>query len=186
MNQKLKTALAFTKNVFVTGALFETSKKVEKEICKHINKEKDIIVVEYGMGHGNITREILNNISPNSKLYSFEVNKDFCEHVKKTIQDDRLTIINDSAQNVRKYFGMDKVDNVIASIPFSLYSEDKKHSIIVYAHDILDHEGFYSQVSYTQSNFKKFERVFQECELIKLGGFPTEYIYHSQKVYMTF
>ena len=60
----------------MTGAISETSRKVELEICRYITKDKDVVVVEFGMGHGNITKEILNNISQNSILYAFEVKEE--------------------------------------------------------------------------------------------------------------
>ncbi len=180
MKQKIKTALQFTKNVFVTGALTETSRKVEVEICRYLSKEEDQVIVEYGMGHGNITREILNNISPGSKLYAFEVKKEFCEHVRKTIKDDRLIIINDGAEKVKEHI-KEEVHAVIASIPFSFFSKEKGLGIIQDSYDLLTKDSYYSQVLYTKSNFKKFQMIFEECEIKKLPNFPTEYIYHCRK-----
>ena len=108
MNKKLKTTLEFTKNLFTTGAFSETSREVEIEICRHISDKPNQVIVEYGMGHGNLTREILNKIAPTSKVYTFEVNEEFCEHVRKELKDDRLIIINDGAENMKlhivKYF----------------------------------------------------------------------------------
>jgi len=180
LKQKIKTAFEFTKNLFVTGAFTETSRKVEIEICRYIPQNKAVTVVEFGMGHGNITKEILKNLSPGSKLYAFEVKKEFCEHVAKTIKDDRLIIINDGAENLKKHIQGD-VQSVIASIPFSFFSKEKGLGIIQDAHDVLDKECFYSQVLYTKFNFKKFQVIFEHCELKKLPNIPTEYIYHCQK-----
>ncbi len=181
MNQKLKTSIAFTKNLFVTGAFTETSKEVEIEICKHIPKGNNKIVVEFGMGHGNITREILNTISPSSKLYTFEVKKSFCDYVRNTIIDDRLTIVNDSAENITKYIDSD-INSVIASIPFSFFSNEKGMRIIQGAYDLLTDNAYYSQVLYTKFNFKKFQKIFEDCDLIKINNTPTEYIYHCRKI----
>jgi len=181
MKQKLKTALAFTKNVFTTGALSETSRKVELEICHHLPTDKDITVVEFGMGHGNLTREILNTISSGSKLFTFEVNKEFCDHVHKTLPDPRLTIINDGAENLTTHVS-EKIQGVIASIPFSFFSEEKGLEIIQNAYDQLEINCFYSQVLYTKFNFKKFQTIFDASELKKLSNFPPEYIYHCQKL----
>jgi len=180
MKQKLKTSLEFTKNLLTTGAFTETSRKVEVEICRHIPKGEHQVVVEFGMGHGNITKEILESLSPTSKLYTFEVKKEFCDHVRDTIKDDRLIIINDSAENVKQHVS-EKVHSVIASIPFSFFSKEKGLSIIQDAYDVLATNHYYSQVLYTKFNFKKFEQVFEDCELIKLPNFPTEYIYHCRK-----
>ena len=164
----------------VTGAITETSRKVEVEICKYLATDKDVVVVEFGVGHGNITKAILNKISPNSKLYAFEVNEEFCDHVRKTIQDDRLVIVNDGAENLRDQVN-EKIDNVISSIPFSFFSREKGMSIIQNAYDSMSDEAYYSQVLYTKFNFKKFQMIFDDCELKKFYGIPTEYIYHCQK-----
>ena len=180
MKKKLKTSFEFTKNLFVTGAFTETSRKVEIEICRYIPKDQDVVVVEFGMGHGNITREILKTISPKSKLYAFEVKKEFCEHVKKNIKDDRLIIIHDGAENMKKHVKED-VHSVIASIPFSFFSKEKGLGIIQDAYDVLVNKTYYSQVLYTKFNFKKFKAIFQNCEMKKIANFPTEYIYHCQK-----
>ena len=180
MKQKIKTAFEFTKHLFTTGAFTETSRKVELEICRYIPKNKDIVVVEFGMGHGNITREILKNISPASKLYAFEVKKDFCAHVRKNLKDERLTIINDGAENIKNHIH-EEVHSVIASIPFSFFSKEKGMGIIQDAYDVLANKNYYSQVLYTKFNFKKFKAVFQNCEIKKLAHIPTEYIYHCQK-----
>jgi len=180
MKQKLKTAFQFTKNLFTTGAFTETSRKVEIEICRYIPKEENAVVVEFGMGHGNITKEILKTISPTSKVYAFEVKKEFCDHVAKTIKDDRLIIVHDGAENVKKHV-KENVSSVIASIPFSFFSKEKGLGIIQDAHDILVNEAYYSQVLYTKFNYKKFQKIFEKCEIMKIPNFPTEYIYHCQK-----
>ena len=83
MIKKIKTSIAFAKNLFVTGAITETSRETEVEICKYIPKGENKIIVEFGMGHGNITKEILNNISSTSKV-SAHVRRAFCLEQKRT------------------------------------------------------------------------------------------------------
>lgn len=180
MKQKIKTAIEFTKNIFVTGAITETSRKVEINICKHIPTDEDVVIVEYGMGHGNITKEILSRISPNSKLYAFEVQEDFCKHVEETIQDKRLIIVNDGAENVKKYVSTN-VDGIIASIPYTFFSEDMRRQIMQDSYDILASGRFYSQVLYTKFHFKKFKEVFDCCERKMSPNLPPEYIYYCYK-----
>lgn len=180
MNQKKKTTIQFIKHFFETGAIKETSRDVEIEICQRIPIDRDVVVVEFGMGHGNITREILKTISPNSTLYAFEINEEFCSHVRETIDDHRLVIINDGAENLKKYLSKE-IDCVIASIPFTFLSEQKGAGILKDSCDLLKQNGWFSQVLFTKFNFKKFTSVFDKCEMVKLGNFPTEYIYHCQK-----
>lgn len=182
MNQKLKTSIAFAKNLFVTGAITETSREVEVDICKYIPKEENTIIVEFGMGHGNITREILKTLSPTSKLYAFEVNKSFCEHVRETISDERLVIVNDGAQNLKSHI-KDDIDGVISSIPFSFFSNEKGLGIIQDAYDLLKYDAYYSQVLYTKFNFKKFQQIFEECSMkSNKKKAITEYLYYCKKL----
>ena len=180
MIKKLKTSFAFTKNILVTGAVTETSKKSSIEICKYIPKGNNKVIVEFGIGHGNITREILKNMSPNSKLYAFEVKKSFCDHVQKNINDDRLIIINDGAENIKAHV-KENVNAIIGSIPFSFFSKEKSLEIIQSAYNKLVKNGYYSQVLYTKFNFKKFQQVFEKCEIIKIKNTPTEFVYHCKK-----
>ena len=179
--KKLKTTIEFTRNLFTTGAISETSREVEVEICSKLPKGDHKIIVEYGMGHGNITREILKNISPTSKVYAFEVNERFCQHVQEEIQDGRLVIINDSAEHVRELVKENAVDAFIASIPFTFLSNEVGQKIIQDSYDMLAADGYYSQVLYTRFNYKKFVRIFDECSITKIPNIPTEYIYHCKK-----
>ncbi len=181
LKQKRRTGLQFLKNFRDTGAFKETSRKVELEICQRIPSDREVIVVEFGMGHGNITREILSTISEGSKLYAFEVVEEFCDHVKTEINDDRLIIINDGAENLKKHISK-PIDSVVSSIPFSFFSEEKGRTIIQHAHDLLNEKSTYSQVLLTKFNFKKFQAVFENCEMVNLQGFPKEYVYHCQKL----
>ncbi|MCB0578846.1 MAG: methyltransferase domain-containing protein [Phaeodactylibacter sp.] len=179
--KKLKTTFEFTKNLFTTGALTETSRGVEIEICSRLPEGEHKVIVEYGMGHGNITREILKHISPASKVYAFEVNEKFCRHVREEIQDDRLIIINDSAEHVKKRVEEEAVDGFIASIPFTFLSNEVGAKIIRDSYEMLAPGGYYSQVLYTRFNYKKFTRIFDECSITKIPNIPTEYIYHCRK-----
>lgn len=180
MGGKMRKGLSYAKNFLTTGALVETSPKVENEICKHVPKGENAIVIEYGMGYGNITRKILDKLSPTSKLYAFEVNKEFCEYVKKTIKDERLIVINDSAENLKLYVE-GKVDAVISSLPFSLISEEKRTKIIQHSNDLLVEGAHFSQVLLSSFYQKTFQNGFGNCLLVKLPDFPIYYIYHSQK-----
>lgn len=180
--KKLKTTFEFTKNLFTTGALTETSREVEAEICSKLPKGGHKVIVEYGMGHGNITREILKNVAPTSRVYAFEVNEKFCRHVEEDIQDSRLIIINDSAEHVKELVKEEEVDAFIASIPFTFLSNEVGRKIIQDSYDMLAPDGYYSQVLYTKFNYKKFVKIFEECSMTKIPNIPTEYIYHCRKI----
>jgi len=181
MKRKIATSISFTKNWLVTGAIIETSRDVEIEICKHIPVEDHKIIVEFGVGHGNITKEILKRMSPTSKLYAFEVNKMFCKYVNDAISDPRLIIINDSAENIKKHIN-GNVDAVVSSIPFSFFSKEKGMVILQNAYDIMFNEAYFSQVLYIKFNFRKFQKVFEECRIVSNKKLKMEHIFHCKRI----
>ena len=180
MGKRLSTSIQYIKNILTTGAVGQTSREVELEICSHLPRGANKVIVEYGMGLGNITVEALNTISPTSKLYAFEVNKDFCEKARKSIKDDRLIIINSGAETILDYV-KEPVDSFISSIPFSFFSKEVSDHIIQSSYDLLKSGSYFSQVLLTKFNYKKFTKVFDDCEMIRLGNIPVEFIYHCRK-----
>ena len=154
MKNTLKTALSFPKHLFTVGAINETKPETVSEMCSNIDINKKINVIEFGMGHGNMTKEILKTISEDSILYSFEINTDFCKHVEKHIKDDRLRVINDSALNFKEYVS-EKVDNFIISIPFTFLKDEGAIELVKSCFNQLQKEGTYSQVVYRENTLLK-------------------------------
>ena len=177
---KIKTALAFTKNIATVGAFKESSPGVEAEICSKLNPKEDLIVVEFGMGHGNITRKILDRISPNSVLYSFEINEKFCEYVASAIDDSRLKIINDSAENVKQYV-KSTVDYFIGSLPFSFLPKKVGKKIIADSYSLLKAGSYYSQYLYVKLYSKRFKNIYDDYEVVTIKSIPLEHVYHFRK-----
>lgn len=179
MKNTLKTAISFTKNIFTVGAIKETKPETVDEVCSKINTKKAITVVEFGMGHGNMTRKILDLISNDSKLYSFEINTEFCEFVKENIKDTRLKVINDSALNFQKYI-LEEVDNFIISIPFTFLKDKEAIELVQSCFHQLTEDGTYSQVVYRDKTLLKAigNRTYEK-KVVK--ALINEKIFHIQK-----
>lgn len=177
---KFQAAIEFTKNLFTTGAFTETSRGVEVEICAHLPTGPNKIVVEFGMGYGNITREILSRLAPDSKLYAFEVNAEFCKTVKDENLDERLVVVNDSAENMNQHIE-GQVDGFISSIPFTFIPKEVGDQIIRASYEKLNPGCYFSQVLYSAFHFKRFEKVFDESSKKVLKNIPLEFIYHCKK-----
>ncbi|PQJ78631.1 rRNA adenine N-6-methyltransferase family protein [Polaribacter porphyrae] len=154
MLDTLKTSISFTKNLFTVGAFKETKPETVRAICSKLPKNKDITVVEFGLGHGNMTSHILNSITENSSLLSFEINQEFCKYVRENIKDNRLRVINDSALNFQKYI-VDGIDNFIISIPFTFLKDKEAIALVKSCFDSLTETGVYSQVVYRDKTLLK-------------------------------
>jgi len=179
-NNFFKTFINFTKNLKTTGALYKTNKKVERELCSKI-EESTKVVVEFGTGYGNVTLEILKRLPDDGKLYTFEVNEEFVETVKKTIQDPRLVVINDSAQNFGKYV-KEEVDCFISTIPFTLIPKEICLEIVDKSYAALKPNRFFCKAQYSKLHFKKFTAIFDECtSSTVLDNIPPAHIYYCKK-----
>jgi 16S rRNA (cytosine1402-N4)-methyltransferase len=74
------------------------------------NKEGNYIDCTYG--RGGHTQKILETISSNSQLTSFDKDSDAIEHANN-IQNTNFKIIQDSFSNINKYFSKDSVDGIL-------------------------------------------------------------------------
>ena len=177
--RKIKTALEFTKNLKTTGAVYETSKKGEQALSRFVVDSEEQIVVEFGAGHGNITSVILSRMNPNSKLYAFELNSEFCD-VLSNIDDDRLVVINDSAQHLDKHVPED-IDCIISSIPYTFIPDQVVNEILEKSQEKLKDGGEITQLLYSAYFLKKYKRYFKNVSYKFILNIPPEFIYHGTK-----
>lgn len=174
-----KTFWDFTANLKTTGAFYETSKAAGSEVCSKLNGNVRT-VVEFGSGHGNITRKILESTGDDVRVLSFEVNPEFCDIVRSSIHDKRLKVINDSASNFQRYV-TGPVDAIISSIPITLIPKETVMAIIGNGYAALRRGGYFSQILYSRHHLPKFRKVFDQCSYKRLPSLPPEFIYHCRK-----
>jgi phospholipid N-methyltransferase len=177
----LKTAIEFTKNISETGAFTETSKSVVNEISQYVDKEKKQIIIEFGAGHGNITLGILSKMHPNSILYAFETNTEFCSVLSK-ISDERLRVVNMSAQHIKQIVEIENsVDCIISSIPFTFIPDEVLNEILYSSFYLLKPNNYMTQVLYSQRHIKHYKKFFRNCTSKTVLNFPLAQIYSCQK-----
>lgn len=181
MLDKLKTSIEFTKSLLTTGAFKETSRKVEIEITSLLPRDENRTIVEFGIGHGNITREILRVIHPTSQLYAFEVKEEFCEYVAQEIKDPRLTIINDGAEKLLEYVEP-PVHGIVSSLPLTLFPKDLRRYLLQNTYEALAEGAYFNQVLYTKVHDKTLRKYFDKVTMVRFLNIPMEYVYHCQKL----
>ncbi len=158
MDEKLLFFSSFLKYPKEIGSIIPSSKFLKGEIMKNIDFKEAKYIVEYGAGTGGITIEILKNARKDAKVLCFEINKKFCSYLKKTISDERLIVINDSAESIKEYLkahNIPKIDYAISGLPFSTLENKKKYIIIEKTKDTLDKNGKFVVYQFL-NNFKKY------------------------------
>ncbi len=80
---------------------------------------KDASVFEIGCGEGALTRGILTN--PVARLWVFEIDPEWAEYVRTTIDDDRLTVSTDNFLDIDfSRLEPDKPWTVLANLPYGV------------------------------------------------------------------
>ncbi len=125
------------------ASITPTSRFTIGRVCEHINFEKDIRIVEFGPADGVFTKVFLKKLSPGSEIIAIETNRNFAEALRD-LRDDRLTVVNKSAEQVREIVqskNWEKADYIISGIPFSFLKKDVKNRILKESADLLTEEG---------------------------------------------
>jgi phospholipid N-methyltransferase len=172
------------KNLKTVGTISRSSKALCKGMIKHINFEEADFIVELGAGDGVITTHILKHMKKDARLLVFEVNKNFCE-ILHAIDDDRLIVIEDSAEHVGKYIqeqGVDHIDYVISALPFVVFPKEVALQIIGECSKYLKQSGLYIQVHYSLLVKKLYQSVFGNVDVNFIPfNVPPAFVFVSQK-----
>ena len=140
-----------------------TSRFGVERVCEKIDFSENKLILEYGPGTGNFTSTLLKYMSPHSRLIAIERNQNFWKFLENNFSDPRLTIFNDSAENVldilKSCNGSTelKADYIISGIPFSLLSNKKKMAILNSTHSALKKGG----------KFLAYQAFFQMPDFLK-------------------
>ncbi|MEE9349137.1 MAG: methyltransferase domain-containing protein [Flavobacteriaceae bacterium] len=186
----MKTKKAFfkeaVKNIKTSGTIVPSSRFLIKKLLKEIDFNNISVIVEFGPGNGNVTKEILNRMHSNSKLICFEINDEFFNHLKQ-INDDRLILVNESAElieNVINKLNIKEVDCIISSLPLSNIPKNVVDKILQNSKKVLKNNGQFSQFQYSPYCYKKIKKIFKS-ENVKLQfeaiNFPPAFIYNCVK-----
>ena len=133
MDKNILFFKTFLKDPKEIGSIIPSSRFLIKDLLKNIDFKNATCIVEYGPGTGCITLEILKKARKDAKIFCFEINKKLYKYLKENIKDERLIIINESAENIKKSLKkhkISKVDYVVSGMPFSTIPDNKKHIII--------------------------------------------------------
>ncbi len=141
-------------------------------------------IVEFGPGTGVFTEKILEKMLPDGILLVFEINTIFCEELKK-IKDERLIVIEDSAEKIGEYiknYGFDKADYVISSLPFAMIPDEIVNSILNNSNKFLSEKGKFIQFQYSQNALSKLKLIFPRIETeFTLLNIPPAFVFSCYK-----
>jgi len=168
-----------------SGTVIPSSKYLIEKCLKQLSFKSTKIVVEFGMGNGCITQEILRRIDNDSVLFSFEINEKFCLQCSDKFSDHTaLKIINKSAfefSEVMRDYAIKEIDYVISSLPLSLFKENEIAILLKKIKTFLKANGSFVQYQYSLDKQKLIRNTFSEVELdFTWRNLPPAFIYNCK------
>lgn len=172
------------KNIKTVGTITFSSQFLMRKMVAPIDYNKAMCIVEFGAGNGVITKGILERMRPDAKLISFEVNQHFIDYMKKNIQDDRLILVNDSAERLPHYLkkhGFDHADHIISALPLVIFPETLVVGIFHAIIQCLRPQGLFIQLSYKPTTYKLYEKYIRKGKTIfTLLNIPPAFVFIHQ------
>ena len=185
MARKRSFIKQFWEDKQMIGSVRPSSRFLAKKMLKHIDFNTDKIIVELGPGTGVFTEKIIEKMGEDSKLLVFELNKTFIRNLRKTIKDDRVILINDSAEKIEEYLikhSLYKADVIISSLPLSNFPQELKETIVQNSHKALKTFGKYIQFQYSRSNKEFVKSVFDKVTIgYTVLNFPPAFVFNCEK-----
>ncbi|WP_133273450.1 class I SAM-dependent methyltransferase [Hymenobacter radiodurans] len=141
-----------------------------RKLCRKIDFNKRNVIVEYGPGTGVFTRYFLAHLTPDSILILIERNKDFVHIIKESIQDPRLIIFHESAENIEQillHCNEQQADYIVSGIPFSFLQKSLRELIIRNSYKCLKEGGSFLGYQ-TFFQIDRFLKDHLDCEFNKV------------------
>ena len=160
----LKTSI---KNLKTVGAVTRSSKFLCKKSISFIDFKEAKLIVELGAGDGVVTKHILKNMRSDAKLLAFEIIPNMAKLLRE-INDDRLIVIEDSAEHLAKDLAehnTDKVKYISSAIPFVMLPEEEALKIIQACHDNMEEGGVYMQIHYSLMAKRLYQKIFGNVDV---------------------
>lgn len=177
---------AFLENPGRVGAVVQTSSFVSREVTKSIDFSKAKCLVELGSGMGNMTKKILEKMSPDCVLFCFEIDKKLAAKLSQNIQDHRVRIICDSAENLGEYLeknGIEKADHIISTIPLTTLPRRTVKNILSHCFQYLNSGGHYIQIQYSLFSLRQIKYIFSSVVVsFVFLNFPPAFVYVCMKI----
>ncbi|MGH8296462.1 MAG: class I SAM-dependent methyltransferase, partial [Steroidobacteraceae bacterium] len=140
-----------------------SSRFLIKQLLQPIDWNRARVIVEYGPGVGVITAEILRRMRQDAVLVVIELNPDFVTHLRSALPDERLKVVEGSAESVGEIlgrFGQAKADYIVSGIPFSTIPAEMRERILRNTSQALAPGGAFLVFQFSTRVLEDLQRIF--------------------------
>jgi phospholipid N-methyltransferase len=157
-------ALNFFRHPMMLGSIVPSSRFLIRQLLEPVDWAQARVIVEYGPGVGVITTEVLRRMGPDTILIAIETNPDFVNYLRDSIKDERLHVVEGSAESVdeilRRY-GQSNASYVISGIPFSTIPAPVRERILLKTCEVLKPGGSFLVYQFSARVLQDLQRIFR-------------------------
>jgi phospholipid N-methyltransferase len=135
-----------------------------KQLLEPIDWGQARVIVEYGPGVGSITAEVLRRMRPDAILIAIETNPEFVSFLRSSTKDERLRVIEASAESVDEILrqhGHEKASYIISGIPFSTIPAAVRERILRKTCSVLEPGGSFLVYQFSTRVLQDLRRIFR-------------------------
>ncbi len=167
----------FLRHPRMLGSIIPSSRFLIRQLLLPIDWDKARVIVEYGPGVGGITAEILRRMRPDAQLIAIEMNSEFVSFLQKSLVDERLHVVEDSAARVKEIlqrFGHSKADYIISGVPLGSMPTALREPILRQTAEALEVDGSFYVFQFTTRVLPDLKRFFDfvRCSFEPLNILP--------------
>ena len=163
-----RSALLFARNFFLhprmLGSIVPSSRFLIRQLLEPVDWSQARVIVEYGPGVGVITSEVLRRMRPDAMLIAIETNPAFVKYLRSSIQDERLHVVEASAEavdEILRRYGQSNASYVISGIPFSTIPAPVRESILLKTCEVLKPGGSFLVYQFSSRVLEDLQRIFR-------------------------
>jgi phospholipid N-methyltransferase len=162
------------------GSFIPSSRFMEKRIVNTAGLKTAKLAIELGPGTGGTTKAFLEEMAPDAKLLTIEINPDFVKLLKKTIDDPRLIVHEGSATKILAALANPGV--ILSGILFSTMDRELGLGILESVHATLPSAGRFVAYQFRDRVEDLGNEVFGRAKVqTELLNMPPMRVYHWDK-----
>jgi phospholipid N-methyltransferase len=168
-------AWLFARNFFrhprMLGSIIPSSRFLVNHLINEIDFGRSRCIVEYGPGIGNITKQLLERMRPDSTLIAIETNEEFVTFLRHQFYDPRLHVLHASAAEISRIMRklqLESADYIVSGIPYSTMAVSLRNSILHESSRVLDPDGKFiiyqfsnAVLPHLQAHFRDVRQEFE-------------------------
>jgi phospholipid N-methyltransferase len=139
------------KSFSTTASVVPSSPYLARAMLRSIDFSQARAIVEVGVGTGAMTRELLQRMRPDARLYALDINPRFIAFLRQAIDDQRLLPITGSAEDLSAILakrGVRGADAIVSSLGLSIMPKPLREGILREMRKCLRPGGVFSQFQY--------------------------------------